>query len=120
MVALFNTLHRTSESLAAVEQFRQIYKDTQDAEKAKKRIEKPKVSQGTPELILAKTLPHHYGHSFFSPRGVQAELQGMLGNVLADPIEGASECAEGCAENRTVDTTCLTRHARHALLTFPA
>jgi hypothetical protein len=34
VVALFNTLHRTSESLAAVEQFRQMYKETQDAEAA--------------------------------------------------------------------------------------
>jgi hypothetical protein len=32
VVALFNTLHRTSESLAAVEHFRQMYADTQAAE----------------------------------------------------------------------------------------
>jgi len=32
VVALFNTLHRTSESLAAVEHFRQMYAGTQAAE----------------------------------------------------------------------------------------
>jgi hypothetical protein len=32
VVALFNTLHRTSESLAAVQHFRQMYADTQALE----------------------------------------------------------------------------------------
>lgn len=32
VVALFNTLHRTSESLAAVEHFRHMYADTQAVE----------------------------------------------------------------------------------------
>jgi len=51
VVALFNTLHRTSESLAAVEHFRQMYADTQAAELAHKlELEANAVS---PPIILA-------------------------------------------------------------------
>ena len=47
VVALFNTLHRTSESLAAVEHFRQMYADTQAAElEYKIQLEANAVSTG--------------------------------------------------------------------------
>jgi hypothetical protein len=38
VVALFNTLHRTSESLASVELFRKMYKETQEAEAAAAKL----------------------------------------------------------------------------------
>lgn len=57
VVALFNTLHRVSESLAAVEQFRKMYRDTQAAATSAERpaaTEKRK-SKGKSKSVKEKT-----------------------------------------------------------------
>jgi hypothetical protein len=109
VVALFNTLHRTSESLAAVEQFRQMYKDTQDAEAAaaKTRAEeklKAKVSSRPCSTeYAAETVPsHHYGDHLVCVGSIQTELSGMSRDLLALFSLGSDADAQGGAENRTL------------------
>ena len=127
VVALFNTLHRISESLSAVDDFRKMYAATQatSAESAKRRSGKgqvrDKVSHRTrlthgamltcPESGAVRYSPAQLGRSrlvavhdrwcgVVGTGGIASKLQGMSGYMLAEPREGVDRPRAGACRGR--------------------
>ncbi|WVQ78971.1 hypothetical protein IAT38_001063 [Cryptococcus sp. DSM 104549] len=80
VVALFNTLHRISESLASVEQFRKIYAATQ---KEEARASKEKKARGS-----RKRLPPP------PPKSLSARVL----DALRSTVEGFRQSCQGCVD----------------------
>ncbi|WRT69753.1 uncharacterized protein IL334_006744 [Kwoniella shivajii] len=97
VVALFNTLHRISESLAAVEEFRKIYAATQEeeVEESKKKLNVKKAKDK-----LNETISHH-------PKSVEGFSISSIIAIIASTIEGFRRTCKGCVEVgiRTIEGT---------------
>ncbi|WVN86378.1 uncharacterized protein L203_101542 [Cryptococcus depauperatus CBS 7841] len=86
VVALFNTLHRVSESLAAVEQFRQIYAATQRQEAGIRRVKTSRVTKNKDALTKLAS----------ASRCDMNKLLNFFTNFLNRTRESCLDCLDAC------------------------
>jgi hypothetical protein len=95
VVALFNTLHRISESLAAVEQFRHMYRDTQAAASAALAAQ-PAETKRPKQKQKQKQKQKHTGARIIAAEATS--WTGAAAAVLFAAYEALRQGCKGCLE----------------------